>query len=303
MTKGTIDDFCRRRIPAYWMSYFLPEERSELWVLFCYCFRMMDDLFDGGKLKAGRVDAIVSSAISGKPMVTRSTFEEALYNLAYECRNDSNLLTAALEAYGGEKRDVLRGRVSNGRQLASAIRGKSVAFTKIWMSMIAPLLDRRVVNPLSFRLGTCGQILDDVKDIREDFASGRVNIPKERLPEGRLTLQKVLESAYWREECGRALRLHAEALEEIRRARTSFRSRVLLLTLALYLDPKHCVDSKRHDGNKYYDDRNVLKKLASAFASLYPVNHAVGSAIATVVGMPLLVLLLASKGYSRFLFI
>lgn len=302
MTKGAIYKFCRRRIPAYWMSYLLPEERSRLWVLFCYCFRMMDDLLDGGKLKLDRVDAITSSAISGKPIAARSTFEEGLYNLISECRKDKRLLSAGLEAYEGEKRDVLRGKVSNRRQLASAIRGKSVAFTKIWINMIAPRLDERTVDYLAFRLGTCGQILDDVKDIKEDFSAGRVNIPRERLPRGRLTLKKVLESEYWREECARAERLHSDALDKIGRSEFSFRSRVLFLALALYLDPKHCLAGEPTRAKRPGGNNNILRKVSFSLAKFYPKNHAVGSAIASVVGLPILVLLLISKGYSKFLF-
>lgn len=298
--KGDIDGFCRKRVPAYWMHYFLPKDRSRLWMLFCYCFRKMDDLLDGRTNARKRIDRVVSSALSGRRLIPNSNFEEALCKLIHICRRDKRLLKVASDAYAGEMRDVRGGRLSGKRQLESAILGKSIAFTKMWIGIIEPGLDERTADYLSLRLGRCGQTLDDVNDIREDFAAGRVNIPKERLPKGELTLEKVIESGYWREECARAERLHYEALEKIRRIRAPFRSRVLLLALALYLDPKHRLAGEPARA-KHLGGNNTLRKLSVSLSRVYPKNYAVGSAIASAIGLPILVLLLAIKGYSKFL--
>lgn len=298
-----VHEYCRDNMSAYWFGYFLPPERCRIWMLFCYCFRAFDAFTDAlmprkARREMNKFYRIYVSALSGERMVFRSDLERCFYALFYASRHDKKIISYLLKGYSAQADDVTRGKFVDARRLERIRRGKAAGIMELWVYLADPTLPGATIKKLGRKLGLCGQYLDDLQDLEEDFRMKKSTITAEQARKyGIRTVDDVYESGLVDELFGKAKKLHEESLDEIKKIENAL-TRLFLLAFALRFDPR---DVNFDKNGRAKIDRNVLKRILNSLKCVYPRSYLPGHALAYLIGIPILLGVVAVKGYLKYL--
>ncbi len=307
-TGGEVDwrvhDYCRKNMSAYWFGYFLPAGRCSVWMLFCYCFKAIDNMTDvlppdRAKSEMDRLRGIIEYARSGRPAAFRSDAEMFLYELFEAARNDRKVISLLMRAWAAQGMDSARGTFISARKLERIRRGKATEIMKLWIYLADPRLPNSTVERIGGKLGLCGQYLDDLLDLEEDLGMKKSTITVEQAKKyGIRTVDDVYESGIANNLFQNAKKLHEEARNEIKKVENPL-TRLFLLTFALRFDPRDLRFGK--SGRAEKGGTNILKKILNFLSDVYPRGYLPGHALAYLMGIPILFLVLVFKGYGKYL--
>lgn len=307
-TGGEVDwrvhDYCRKNMSAYWFGYFLPEWRCRVWMLFCYCFKAIDNMTDilppvRAKSEMGRLRGLIRDALSGRPAAFRSDADRFLYELFETARSDRRVLSLLMRAWAAQGRDSARGTFVSARKLERIRRGKATEIMKLWIYLADPRLPKATVEKIGRKLGLCGQYLDDLLDLEEDFGMKKSTITVEQAKKyGIRTVDDVYESGLANELFERAAKMHAGSLFEITKIRDPL-TRLFLLTFAVRFDPRDLKFGR--GGRAEKGGTNILKKVLNSLSRVYPRGYLPGHVLAYLMGIPILMAVLVLKGYAKYL--
>lgn len=298
-----VHDYCRNNMSAYWFGYFLPSERCRIWMLFCYCFRAFDAFTDvlaprRARREMNKFYRIYVSVMSGERIPFGSDLERYVYALLNASMHDKKIISYLLKGYSAQKDDVTRGKFVDAKKLERIRRGKATEIMKLWIYLADPTLPGKAIEKIGRTLGLCGQYLDDLQDLEEDFRMKKSTITEEQVRKyGIRTVDDVYESGLATDLFKNAKKLHEEARNEIKKVENPL-TRLFLLTFALRFDPR---DIKFDDRLRAKGATNVLKKILNSLKGVYPRSHTLGHALAYVICLPILLMVLVSKGYAKYL--
>lgn len=298
-----VHDYCRDNMSAYWFGYFLPEERCRIWMLFCYCFRAFDAFTDvltpqRARREMEKFYRLYVSVMSGERITFRSDLERYIYSLLNASMSDKKVISYLIKGYSAQKDDVTRGKFVDAKRLERIRRGKATEIMKLWIYLADPALPGKSIEKIGRTLGLCGQYLDDLQDLEEDFGMKKSTITAQQARKyGIRTVDDVYESGLANDLFKNAKKLHEEARNEIKKVKSPL-TRLFLLTFALRFDPR---DIKFDDRLRAKGSTNILKKILNLLKGVYPKSYPPGHAIAYVVFLPVLFVVLVSKGYLKYL--
>ncbi len=180
-----VHEYCRKNMSAYWFGYFLPRERCRIWMLFCYCFKAVDNLTDTmspvrARAEIKRLSCISREALKGQKPVLNSDTERFLYELIAASKSDKTVISRLSTAFSAQARDSTRGKFVSASDLRRIRQGKSIEIMKLWIYLTDPTLPGKAVDEIGGALGLCGQYLDDLLDLEEDFRMKKSVITEEQ---------------------------------------------------------------------------------------------------------------------------
>lgn len=305
LDKG-LHDFCRAKVSTYWLGYLLPKQQYRLWLLFCYCFRAIDDLTDvlppkKARREFRRLDHVIKCAIAGTPISPESDVEKYLYGLFCLAKHDKFITSYLLRAYSAQKEDSTRSIFISAKKLARIKRGKAIALVKLFVYLTDPSRSQAKIEKLGRKVGTYGQWIDDIIDLEEDFRMKKSTITREDVKKYKIrTIDDIYDSDYVRNVLDKVIKLRYSSLREIKKI-DGLLTKLFLLSFFIRFDPGAFRLGKNWRAKQDYNKSNILKKMATLMGAVYPQNYFLGHLLAYLLGMPVLAAIIAYKGYSKYL--
>lgn len=301
-----LHDYCRAKVSTYWLGYLLPKQQYKLWLLFCYCFRAIDDLTDvlppeKARREFRRLDNIMKCAIAGTPIDPKSDVEKYLYGLFCLAKRDKFLMSYLLRASSAQKEDATRGVFISSKKLARIKRGKAIALVKLFVYLTGPTIPQAKIEKFGRKVGTYGQWIDDIIDMEEDFKMKKSTITKEDIKKYKIrTIDDIYSSSYVRDVFSKVLKLRYSSLHEIKKI-NGLITKLFLLSFFIRFDPGAFRLGRNWRAKQNYNKSNILKKIATVIGVVYPQNYFLGHLLAYFLGVPILIAIIAYKGYSKYL--
>lgn len=199
----------------YMASGLLPEEkRSAVRALYAFC-RTVDDIVDEGSVVGREVELDYWRGVSQGLIQARS--DDLIAQAWSDARSRYHIPPRyALQLIDGVSRDLNQKRYKTFDDLATYCYG--VASTVGLMSMYIVGFKSNEALPYAIKLGVALQMTNILRDIGEDFANGRVYLPKDELKAFGITEKQLAAGEvndawrnFMRYQIDRTRRLYAEA--------------------------------------------------------------------------------------------